>query len=1083
MSADFRLPRGYRARFRKTPLCLAISALLVPELLLAAPVVGSGRVTSGVADIVQNGGVTNVNQSSARATINWWSFGTQPGESVNFNQPNASAITLNRVIGTEKSVLQGALNANGKVFLVNANGVLFSQGSSVNTAGFVASTLNISDEDFNAGRYRFQAGGKPGSVINEGTLTAAEGGYVALLGNQVSNRGVIVATQGTVALASADRISLNFNGDSLLSVTLEEGTLDALVENGKAIQADGGRVIMTAEAADDLLSAQVNNSGLVQARSIGDLRGGIQIDAGRGTASIGSTLDASASGTAQGGRIETTGKQVKVADDAIVTTRAADGSAGTWRLAADVVQVGSAVQGVSAKALAAALQQSQVEIAATAGDLSLGAGVEWSADTRLTLQAQRDVKLDAPLKATGTNAALKLDAGRDIAINAPVTLSGRDARVAMTYGGDYSVRTRASYAGTELDANGMPVAKQDTSGGVYGSLTLSGERAGLAINGQNYQLIHSLAQLAAISDRGGHFAIAQDLTDTGGTRSGSVIRNLGTEAQTDIELIIDPDGTVSGFIEVIIPGEAAVLAGLGHEISDVKVDIANGIYGGALIGQVNVGSSVRDLGLRNSSLKVANRQGVNGYAGALAGYAAGDLRNVYSLGGSVTANALYTTAGLVGYAKNATLHNAFSTIDGVSSGLVGRMEGGSLSNVHATGSASRAGLINRADGASILNAYATGDVIGADDSLFLGGLIGIYSTLLDAPNRISNSFATGRVTGGVNLGGFLGTVYGTSGTLLIDHSYATGDVQARMPYSASSTGGIGGFLGRLDRGNLKISHAYASGDVTSSTRFVEMVGGFAGTLNGGDYNPATQSWGSTIDHAYATGDVTAPLSDRVGGFVGWLDRVAISDAYATGNVIGNNIVGGFAGFALDSGLARVYSAGQVKIIQAPGRDTFAGGLLGQGGSMTIDKSTYYNGTGVSGAVGNSAYANFQVDPSQGLTGNQLGDIGHYANGTIGAVLAARQALAQQVAAQQARGQAASQQGGTQAQAVREPGGDIPLAQPTFGNLPPPIDSQIVFADTQSFSADINSIVVDGVRFDLDDETEEEGDDAQPSTAL
>lgn len=1079
MSADFRLPRGYRARFRKTPLCLAISALLVPELLLAAPVVGSGGVTSGVADIVQNGGVTNVNQSSAKATINWWSFGTQPGESVNFNQPNASAITLNRVIGTEKSVLQGALNANGKVFLVNANGVLFSQGSSVNTAGFVASTLNISDDDFNAGRYRFQASGKPGSVINEGTLTAAEGGYVALLGNQVSNRGVIVATKGTVTLASADRISLNFNGDSLLSVTLEQGTLDALVENGKAIQADGGRVIMTAEAADDLLSAQVNNSGLVQARSIGDLRGGIQIDAGRGTASIGGTLDASASGTAQGGRIETTGKQVRVADDAVVTTRAADGSAGTWRIEADEVKVGSAAQGVSAKALAAALQQSQVEVAATAGDLSLGAGVEWSADTRLTLQAQRDVKLDAPLKATGTNAALKLDAGRDIAINAPVTLNGRDARVVMNHGRDYSVRTRASYAGTELDANGMPVAKQDTSSGVYGSLTLSGERAGLAINGQNYQLIHSLAQLAAISDRGGHFAIAQDLTDTAGTRSGSVIRNLGTEAQTDIELIIDPDGTVSGFIEVIIPGEAAVLAGLGHEISDVKVDIANGIYGGALIGQVNVGSSVRDLGLRNSSLKVANRQGANGYAGALAGYAQGNLRNVYSLGGSVTAGPLYTTAGLVGYVKNATLSNAFSTIDGLASGLVGRMEGGSLSNVHATGSASRAEVY----GSSILNAYATGDVIGAADGMNLGGLIGVYNTLLDAPDRISNSFATGQVSGGVNLGGFLGTVYGTSGTLLIDHSYATGDVAGRLPYDASSTGGIGGFLGRLDRGNLKISHAYASGDVSSSTRFVEMVGGFAGSLSSDDYNPATQGWSSTIDHAYATGDVTAPLSDRVGGFVGWMSDVAISDSYATGNVIGNNIVGGFAGFAMDSGLARVYSAGQVKIIQAPGRDSFVGGLIGAGSSMTIDKSTYYNGTGVSGAVGNSAYANFQVDPSQGLTGNQLGDIGHYANGTIGAVLAARQALAQQVAAQQARGQAASQQGGTQAQAVREPGGDIPLAQPTFGNLPPPIDIQIFFADTQSFSADINSIVVDGVRFDLDDETEEEGDDAQPSTAL
>src|SRR5215469_16209766 len=158
-------------------------ACLLPEAIRAqSPVIGNGGVTSGQATVVQSGNTTNVNQSTQAASINWQSFSIGSNAAVNFNQPNSSSVTLNRVIGTENTVIEGVLNANGYVFLLNGDGILMTKGSSINTAGFVASTLDISDDNFKAGKYIFQSKGSTGSVINMGTITAKSGGYVALLG-------------------------------------------------------------------------------------------------------------------------------------------------------------------------------------------------------------------------------------------------------------------------------------------------------------------------------------------------------------------------------------------------------------------------------------------------------------------------------------------------------------------------------------------------------------------------------------------------------------------------------------------------------------------------------------------------------------------------------------------------------------------------------------------------------------------------------------------------------------------------------------------------------------------------------------
>jgi len=298
-----------------------------------------GVVVQGQAGITQAGSLTTISQASDKAIINWQSFSIGRGETVTFNQPSVSSVTLNRVIGNEQSVISGALNANGQLFLVNSNGIVFNRGAQVNVGGLVASTLDISDANFMAGHYTFE-GSSQAAVINRGHIRASNGGYVALLGKTVSNDGVISATLGTVAMASGRKITLNFEGNSLIDVTIDEGTLNALVENKRAIKADGGRVILTAKAADALLSAQVNNSGIIQARSMSALKGGhggsgaqgvrigtIKLSASGGSVSSTGRIDASARKGGNGGTVSlaATGGTVTLAGEVDVSSLSGTG--------------------------------------------------------------------------------------------------------------------------------------------------------------------------------------------------------------------------------------------------------------------------------------------------------------------------------------------------------------------------------------------------------------------------------------------------------------------------------------------------------------------------------------------------------------------------------------------------------------------------------------------------------------------------------------------------------------------------------------------------------------------------------------
>src|SRR2546423_10756988 len=274
---------------------LLISTALMP-LALASAFAGpdGGKVVSGSATI-NNPGTANVtvNQQSDKAIINWRMFDIGPGEKTTFVQPNANAIALNRVTGgLGPTQILGALDANGQVFVVNRDGIIFGPGAVITTAGFLATTSDIRNEDFMAGRFNFQIPGRPdASIVNMGTITATNGGFAALVAPGVRNTGTITAALGTIGLAAGNSFSLDFYGDRLITLGVGDQiatqvkdvatgqTLKALVTNEGKLKANGGRVELTAAAARVVVDSVINTSGVIEANSVGTKNGQIVLSA------------------------------------------------------------------------------------------------------------------------------------------------------------------------------------------------------------------------------------------------------------------------------------------------------------------------------------------------------------------------------------------------------------------------------------------------------------------------------------------------------------------------------------------------------------------------------------------------------------------------------------------------------------------------------------------------------------------------------------------------------------------------------------------------------------------------------------
>ncbi len=281
-----RMP-AVRSRTTAT-LCLILSALQIFVPTIAAALPNGGKVAGGQATITQPTSQSlQIQQTTDKAIINWQQFSIGAGEAVRFSQPSIHSIALNRVVGIDPSVILGQLQANGRIFLVNPNGILFGAGAQINVGGLLATTLQIRDEDFMAGRFLFAQDPLKslGTVINRGTIRVSDHGFVVLTAPGVANEGLIVANLGTTVLGSGKKLTLDLMGDGLINYAISDKVLSQVtgpdgrplssaVSNSGTIQADGGRVILQAKASGDIFSSVVNQSGIIRARSL-EQHGGV----------------------------------------------------------------------------------------------------------------------------------------------------------------------------------------------------------------------------------------------------------------------------------------------------------------------------------------------------------------------------------------------------------------------------------------------------------------------------------------------------------------------------------------------------------------------------------------------------------------------------------------------------------------------------------------------------------------------------------------------------------------------------------------------------------------------------------------
>ncbi|MCW0448260.1 hypothetical protein NB706_001094 [Xanthomonas sacchari] len=423
------------------------------------------------------------------------------------------------------------------------------------------------------------------------------------------------------------------------------------------------------------------------------------------------------------------------------------------------------------------------------GDINVNAAIGWSGNSTLTLDAYHSIYLNAAVTATGNTAGLVLNYG------------GYTDNGTVGGTGDYYVNTPVS---------------------------LGGAHASLAINGQAYTLIHSLADAATYFNSPGAYALAQDIDLAGVTRSSALVSSFQSK-----------------------------LAGLGHSINNLTISGASGYVG--LFGTTSSNSLIRDVHLGNVSISGGY------YVGGLVGYNQGAIKNVtvdgvvsgtsggigglagYNLGlidngvfnGSV--NGQNTVGGVAGNNVGATIRNSHSTgsVTGSSSntgGLVGYNDGGSLTNTYSTstvsGTSSVGGLVGTNQNAgSIKNSYATGSVIGS--SSMVGGLVG-----MNYQSTIANTYATGSVTATASVGGLVG-VNNAGGASVssssVSNSYATGAV------ISTNNNNVGGLIG-ANSGSV----SNASWDVDST--------GQANAISSGGGGSATNltSFGSNNRYSHST---------------------------------------------------------------------------------------------------------------------------------------------------------------------------------------------------------------------------------------
>src|SRR6516164_8968110 len=957
-------------------LLLTTAALLA---LGAAPAAGGpagGTVVGGTATIQGQGGpAVTVNQSSGSAIINWNTFNIGVNESVRFNQPGASSVVLNRVTGgLGPSEILGTLTANGRVFVINRDGILFGPNAVVNTAGFLATTHDIKNSDFMAGRYNFNIPGRPdASIVNQGRITAASGGFAALVAPGVRNTGTITATLGTVALVSGNGFTLDLYGDKLITLAVGDQIaskvidvstgkpLKSLVSNEGKIRANGGRVELTAAAARTVVDSVINTSGVITANSIGRRNGMIVLSATTGASKpagapaqivkISGTLAAAGrkKGT-QGGTILVTGESIKLASARIDASGRKGGGnvliGGDW---------GGGNPNTSLVKNSSAKLESFVIPTATTVSVDAATTINASARGRgnggkVVLWSDSETTFAGTILARG---GAKSGDGGFVEVSSHQLLN---------YSGTTDTRAPKGTVGTLLldpenlyvNANGLPpnsdptasaisadaLVNQLASNNVVLSTQPSGTHAGDIFfdanvswgTNNNGTINNNSLTLSAYHDI--LFMSGSKLTNTGtgnlalradntGTGQGTVVFDSGghvdyTHSTGTVSIFYNPSGSQASkyqnstnYFCPPCPGGGGVF---------VNVNQPSQLTAYMLVNTVSDLDAVRTntAGTYSLGTKITfNPDQTFTPIPNFAGLFDGQGQTIANLTIASTAQnvGLFGTIGSSGVVRNVNLADV--TVSGLGSQFVGVLAGtnaGTISNISAT------------DVAVSVGANGKG-----------GGLVGLNS------GTIANASATGDVAGVAGTNGFttLGGLAAVN-TGSISNSFAS--VAVGSPSVANLQAG-----GLVGNNSGTILSSVATGNV--QTGDASIAGGLV----------ASNSVGGVITGSQASGNVTVAGTSAAGGLVG-ASAGTIADSTASGAVSSsgaNSTVGGLAGVSTGT----ITDSTASGAVTSTGVSSIVGGLVGANGGTIADSTA-------SGAVTSSG-ANSTVGA---LVGTNTGTI-------------------------------------------------------------------------------------------------------------
>ena len=364
-----------RQTLRQSLLGTAVAGLVFTPTMPALGNPSGATVVEGTADFSVIGNELTVTNSPG-AIIDWQAFSIAQDELTRFQQQSANSAVLNRVTGDTSSEILGSLVSNGQVFLINPNGIVFGQDVTLDTAGFVASTLDIANEDFLAGEYVFDGDG--GTILNEGYLTS-RGGNVFFIASDIENSGIIHTESGSLVLAAGRRVRISSLDvpDIEFEVVAPENrvlNLGSLIADQGAVRAFAGTLEHSGEIRADSVAVDEDGSIVLFAAGDIDLADGSIVDASgevggdvlvqseAGTVLAAGTIDARGT-TTEGGQVRLLGEEVGVIrDGSVLASGATDGGR---------ILVGGARRGEGPEPNARA---SYVGSDAT---LAADAGVEW----------------------------------------------------------------------------------------------------------------------------------------------------------------------------------------------------------------------------------------------------------------------------------------------------------------------------------------------------------------------------------------------------------------------------------------------------------------------------------------------------------------------------------------------------------------------------------------------------------------------------------------------------------------------------------------------------------------------------------